>query len=140
MHILHIQASELMYVLLIVLMILGTNAYAGVDFSSHAMTSEEFYQGYQIPPFIDDQDAIKWAEQIKWVEPVRRLLKRKIQALQEEAYPQSRGLTRDGIKRAGQIMQQAYYVEHALKIMEYYKQKGIKGTPGAAFYAGSIPL
>ena len=126
------------------LVVLCSPAWAGMDFTSlggnKAMISPEaesdkYYMRFQIPWFENKQQAINWANSLTTeLKGWQRAMRRRIRRLGEQAYPESAKLTPEGLKKAGDLMQNAYYYETAINVIE------AKRKLGATFYAGSIPL
>lgn len=122
---------------LLILFLVSSSSYAanpgGVDFTmglDPAMTSEQFYANYKIPEFGNKEEAIIWSHKTKWQEPIRRLLITKMSELMVTAdlnTPKKIAPSKEAIQKASYYMQQWEDCLAALKVIEEYKMKGIKG-------------
>lgn len=119
------------------ILLMTTNSYAtstgGVDLTmldNPAMTSEEFYANYKIPQFDNKEQALIWSHKTKWQEPIRRLLIDHMAELMVTAdlnTPKKLVPTKAAIQKSSYYMAQWEDCMAALKIIEDYKMKGIKG-------------
>lgn len=117
------------------LILMTVNCYAGVDLRfDSAMTGRQ--KVYKIPDFKSKEDALDWANRVKWIEPLRQQL---------EGYVARMGRLYDMEHHT--ILSDKYYHQWergtlALRIIENYKRLKIPGNEamvGSSFYAGEIP-
>ena len=122
-----------------ILLLLMTTCYAkpgGVDFSMHSQYIED------VPDFKSYQDAVAYAKRVKWNERILLRLKEKSKELWDDAYDIDTGWMLMNQKQKGNVHREQWQrVLVALKIIEEYKRKGIRGDPamGSSFYAGEEP-
>lgn len=123
--------------LLLIILLLGpSTCFAGIDF---AMSSQ---QHYELPLFENRVEAVTWAHKIKWIEPIRRAVKHKIEELRLETSNVNLAVP-SGIKRAEYLMTEREYYKTALGIIENYRANNIEGDMaqvGSTFYAGEQPI
>lgn len=126
-------ARDMQKMWLSILILLPNIAYAGMDF-----TGLSGDRAQAVPEFHTVQAAMDWVKETKWVEEYEKQLREKkdeilheVGALQEIKY---------GSEKVKEIMNRWEIYAVALRMMEDYKEMGVKGTPvGASFYGGSIP-
>lgn len=98
---------------------------------------------YVIPEFKSDQEAIKYANKAKWIEPLYQQFAEYEKTLRAEAYDSSKGWLGYGQKNFNNPWRDQWYrISLALKIMGNYKRQGIKGDSaqvGAYWMASSVP-
>ncbi len=123
---------------IIFLILLSPSAYAGVNF-----TNLSGDRAMSIPYFQSRQEAIEYANRVKWQDDVLAATKKRLNDLSIE--------TRDIDSRVEyhtypnaewqSAWEQWQRVSIALKIMENFKKNGVRGDKamGACFYAGSEP-
>ena len=104
-----------------------TSCYAGVDFS---MSGKPV-----IPDFSTTQEAVDWANKVKWVEPIRRQLKHKIEDIRLQVANLDLS-NKEGTDEAAVLMEKREYYKQALNVIELYKSKGVVGT---SIYIGVTP-
>lgn len=118
--------------ILLLLIALCTIVWGGMDFTRLAppdssMTSEEFYKEYKIPTFLNKQEAIVWVYKTKYVEPIRRLLIRRIKELHDLADPHVGNIDPNELKIVANLMAQVEDCEEALRIMTDFKKNHVDG-------------
>lgn len=100
-------------------------SYAGVDFTGK---SAAYYENYEIPVFLDKEQAVLWAKGIGYVEPVRRLLIMRMVDLMHKAdlngVPYSKVPSQARIAEAKELMTQWEYCKAALRVVESNKTNG----------------
>ncbi len=136
--------------LLLLIFLAPNSTYAGADFS---MLSGKGYT--RLPEFKTAEDARKFGHMVKWDEPIRRMMRGKMEAIREELIREERGLTditnfSDAVNYNKLVKLATQYEAYVMAIMiiEDYKKLGIKGslgdidkamrsTVGASMYAES---
>lgn len=118
--------------IIIILIALCTIVFGGMDFThmapqDNAMTSEEFYKDYKIPTFLNKQEATIWVYKTKYVEPIRRLLIRRIKELHVLADPHVGNIDPNELRIVSNLMAQVEDCEEALKIMTDFKNNHVDG-------------
>lgn len=123
------------YLFIILLLISPLTSYAGVDFS---MSGGEF----EVPKFSSRSEAIKYANKVKWIEPVLYKFKEHFYHLQNwhmnyRADPGHYPVI------AEYVEEQLTYLHLAIGIMENFKKHNVQGDAaqvGSTVYAGSVPI
>lgn len=120
---------------ILILILISTDCFAGVDFSMMGQSQ------YELPVFVIKEQAEEWAYHTKWVEPIRRRLKHRMEEIRLEVSNLDMGRI-ENTRYASTVMYQRELYGIALEVMERYKRAGIKGDSaqvGSSFYAGSSP-
>lgn len=95
---------------------------------------------FEIPYFGSKGDAIRWANQVGYTEPLRRQLRNRAQWFRDLAYLGS-DPTLYQIEMATHYAKQHELCEFALSIMNNLRAHGVKGEPvGSLFFASSVPV
>lgn len=95
-----------------------------------------------VPYFISTVAAVTYAHRVKWNDRILARLKEKEKELRDDSYDEETGWMLYNQKQIGNIHRDQWIrIGIAIRIIESYKRRGIKGDPamGSTFYAGMEP-
>lgn len=104
----------------------------------------DYYQNYPIPEFKSVQDAVNWANKMKWIEPIRRRLGITIAELRiKTRVCESDICNQKKLNEVARLHNVIDRLSAAKNKMEEYRQLNESGGEealGASTYAGSVPI